>query len=164
MPALGTRDTSTYFAWQTYFGVTLAVGRLQSLSPGVRDGDGRALVDTTSLILALWRLRLVAEAEVRSGEDHPDLQAGLKAFDDALPDLRKLRNVTLHFDNYVLENDTRQNRVHPGGDLIGPRDLWAITHTPDGVRWLGVSLDYARALTAARELYDAIQTLNNSDV
>lgn len=163
MPALGIRDTWTYFAWQAHFGVGLAITRLESLPADVGDGDGRALVDTTSLIIALWRLRLVAEAEVRATGQHPGLQAAMDRFDSALPGLRKLRNVTMHFDNYVLENDKRQNRVHPGGDLIGPRDLWAISHAPTGMTWLGVSLDYAHARTAARALYDAIQTANNCD-
>lgn len=160
-PALGIRDTWTYFAWQAHFGVDLAVERLRALPPDTSNGDGRALVDTTSLVIALWRLRVVAEAETSVTDAHPALVAALGAYDAALPDLRKLRNVTMHFDNYVLENDKRQNRVMPDGPLIGPRDLWAISHSPLGVRWLGVSLTYSQALAAARALYDAIQTVNN---
>ncbi len=156
------RETSTYLAWQSHLGVELQISRLRESSPGAKEGDGRQLVDVTGLILALWRLRLAAEMPHRIENSDDSLAPALATFDRAVPNLTKLRNVTMHFDNYATGTGDRKNTVGEPPRLVEAKDLWALRCDAAGFEWLEVRADYETTETAARALYDAIQKENNS--
>lgn len=111
------------------------------------------------LIISLWRLRSAAAASTELSPAGPTSDAVSK-FDAALPGLQKLRNVTMHFENYALGNDKRRNTVDGEGTFIGTHDLWALEANSARVDWLGETLEYASVLTAARDLYEAVQVAN----
>lgn len=152
-----------YLAWQSHFGVRLQTRRLRECTQP-ESGDGQLLVDSTALVIALWRLRLAAEMSVKLAVGSADLKAALSAFDQSLPGLKRLRHVTMHFDNYALENDSRRNEIGDPKRLIEARDLWDIEHTSDRFTWLEVTITYGAAEAAAQKLYDAVQDSNNSQL
>lgn len=155
-----TRETSTRMAWEAHFGVTVVLDRLRAPT-GPTIGSGPLLVDSTGLIIALWRLRLAAMISAAIPGDVASIDAAVTMFDGSLPGLKRLRDVTMHFDNYALENDLRRNRIGDPPRFIGAADLWDVRHTPESFTWLDVTIDYDVAEAAARKLYDAIQDSNN---
>jgi len=158
-----TRETCTRMAWESYFGVTVVLERLR-VPAGPTVGSGPLLIDSTGLIIALWRLRLAATMSAAIPGETATIEAAVATFDAALPALKRLRDVTMHFDNYALENGQRRNTIGNPPRLIGAADLWKYRHTPKSFTWLDVTIDYDTTQTAARTLYDAIQESNNSQL
>ena len=153
------KEALTLLAWQAHRGVELSVARLRALPAGKFRGQDSGWVDAGLLIISLWRLRSAAAASTELSSAGPTSDAVSK-FDAVLPGLQKLRNVTMHFENYALGNDKRRNTVDGEGTFIGTHDLWALEANSARVDWLGETLEYASVLTAARDLYDAVQVAN----
>jgi hypothetical protein len=99
----------------------------------------------------LRRLRRTAELAARVLFVEDVLRAAINNFDQALPDLVKMRNVGKHFDEYVLNNPRRRYRDVQGGDLLVNR--WNGTQ----YEWLGRSLNIDIAHQAAEELFIAVK-------
>ena len=68
-----------------------------------------------------------------------------------MPDLVKMRNVSEHFDDYILNNQRRRHRDVQSGQLLVNR--W------DGTQyeWLGGSLNIDTAHQAAEKLFLAVK-------
>jgi hypothetical protein len=111
----------------------------------------RYQADLEFLIIALRRLRRTAELAARVLFVEDVLRAAINNFDQALPDLVKMRNVGKHFDEYVLNNPRRRYRDVQGGDLLVNR--WNGTQ----YEWLGRSLNIDIAHQAAEELFIAVK-------
>jgi hypothetical protein len=157
------RETSTHVAFEAHFGVVASLERLRALSASPRDAAPVG-VDATVLIIALWRLRLAATMSSRIPGETAAILAAIATFDAALPGLKRLRNVTMHFDNYALENKKRRNKIGDPPRLVGALDLWDLKRSARGFTWLEVDMDYDIVQAAARALYDAIQDSNNSQL
>ncbi|WP_430866975.1 hypothetical protein [Demequina aurantiaca] len=159
-----TRESSTFLAWQSHFGVQMQVSRLRQSYARDEQGSGVQRVDASGLIVQLWRLRLAAVMSQRIDGSPTSVTPAIEAFDSANPGLAKLRHVTMHFDEYALETDSRRNKIGDPARLIEARDLWDLRSEPDAFTWLEVRVDYPSVEIAARALYDAIQGDNNSQL
>jgi hypothetical protein len=114
--------------------------------------------DLRFLILSLWRLRMAAEicADEAPGGAAAELVA---AFDLAVPETRAMRNVLMHYDNYVLENDKRLNTNAATGRKVNRRDVESLYPSPDGFAWLGRDYYFADVDVATLALYRGLNEL-----
>lgn len=86
---------------------------------------------------------------LRVPDQRPTIQQAIKAFDEALPVLSRLRNVGEHIDDYAVgegfDSSVRWGQLQVGG--------W------DGVTfaWLGTELNADRAMEAERKLVGEIE-------
>ncbi|WP_291382492.1 hypothetical protein [Demequina sp.] len=158
------REASTYLAWQSHLGVQMQVSRLRESYIDGHQGVGKQLVDASALILVLWRLRIAAQMSLQIQGSSENVAAALGSFDSATQGLAKLRNVTMHFDEYALQTDKRRDTVGDPPRLIEVGDLWTLRIDAVGLDWLGVRLDYDWVEGVACILYDAIQEDNNSQL
>src|SRR5690606_15035869 len=108
------------------------------------------------LIVALWRLRMAAEAAEELVSEPRVVRAAIVEFDRAFPRLESLRHVLMHFDNYVSESDDRRNTDASGSRLLARHDVWAMHVSPDGISWLGASYNYDPTEQAALALYRVV--------
>ena len=137
-------------------GVMMQLDRIQ-LGQGSRDADAlqRVPIDIEFLIASLWKMRLAGKlAESVIGRAWP----ALHEFDAALPDLKLMRDVVQHIDEYG-QDGVRRRHVSPGtGQRIGRRWLHTMSLGEQTFGWLGGTLSYERARTASLELLSAIRT------
>ena len=158
------REVSTYVAWQSHLGVELQIARLRDAATTEPALGGQHLVDTLGLVIALWRLRLSAQLSQRLKGSSTRVDLALQEFEKATAGLRSLRNVAMHFDEYVLETDKRRTKVGEPPHVVATGDLWAFKLDVRHVEWLDVRLDFEKVEQAARRLYDAVQADNNSQL
>lgn len=146
-----TYDRARRLANMSMFAVDLQVRRLQSIEPE----DGRFLFrkwfDFDSLVVALTRIRRAAALARTVPEIKGPLNTALSEFDSALPDLKRLRDVAEHFDDYAV--DSGRLATVRRQDL----EVSSIHGTGSTLNWLGVQLNASVALDAASRLFRAIQ-------
>jgi hypothetical protein len=133
------------------FAVDLQVRRLRSTEPEDGTFIFRKWVDFDSPIVALTRLRRAAELARQVPEITGPVATALIEFVSELPDLKRLRDVAEHIDNYALDSGKlptvrRQDLEVASIDGSGPT-----------LNWLGVQLNASEALAAAGRLFKAIQ-------
>ena len=132
------------------FAVDLQVRRLQSTEPE----DGRFIFrkwfDFDSLVVALTRLHRAAALAASIPAIATPIKAALTGFDTALPNLKRLRDVAEHFDDYALDTGRIQ--------AVSRKDLEVSSIHGDGptLNWLGVQLNASDAREAASQLLTAI--------
>ena len=131
--------------------VALQYRRLRTGKPVDDDFIFQYQADLEFLMVALRRLRRAAELAARVPFAQSALCAAIRDFDQALPDLVKMRNVSEHFDDYILNNQRRRHRDVQSGQLLVNR--W------DGTQyeWLGGSLNIDTAHQAAEKLFLAVK-------
>jgi len=147
----GAYERARRLANVSMFAVDLQVRRLQSTEPE----DGRFLFrqwfDFDSLVVALTRLRRSAVLARKVPAIKDRLTAALSEFDAALPDLKRLRDVAEHVDDYAVD----------GGRLATVRrqdlEVSSIDGTGPPLNWLGVQLNASGALVAAGRLFKTMQ-------
>jgi len=111
----------------------------------------RTWADFDFLIVALTRFRRA----VRLASEVPQLQASLDAalahFDRVLPDLKKMRDVAEHVDDYALD-EGRQKAVRR-------QSLEASTMETEGptLYWLESKLNAREACKASQALFGAVK-------
>lgn len=129
--------------------VALQCRRLRSSEPEDVTFTFRYWADLQFLIVSLQRLRHAAVLAAEPSGRRSTVDAAVQAFDDAVPDLTKTRNVGEHIDEYVL-GQGHQTDVSRGQLQVG---------TWDGTtfEWLGVGLNIEVALAAAEQLFEAIR-------
>jgi hypothetical protein len=149
-------STATYerakrLANASMFAVDLQGRRLQSAEPEDSRFVFRKWVDFDSLVVALTRFRRAAVLAANIPEIEPPMKDALKEFDSSLPDLKRLRDVAEHFDDYAANKG--RNRA------VGRKDLEVSYMDPDGptLNWLGVQLNASAARDAAARLFREIQ-------
>ena len=98
-------------------------------------------------IVALRRLRRSAELAARVPAVSDTILRGIAEFDKALPNLRKMRNVGEHIDDYALDS---KRRHHPD---IDRRQLQVSSWDGTIFVWLNAALNVDDALSAAQELF-----------
>ncbi len=99
--------------------------------------------DLQFFVVSLRRVRQAAELAAGS---RPAIRAAIDRFDSELPQLRRMRNVGEHIDEYALgrgNDKTVERRALLVGGFSDEGDF----------RWLGSELNIERALKAAESLY-----------
>lgn len=132
--------------------VALQRRRLQSNEPEDETFVFRGWADFQFLIVSLRRLRLAALLAARSESNRAAIESAISEFDEALPDLRKMRNVGEHIHEYAIE-DGRDRSVSRLALQAGSFDNVALD-------WLGGRLDADEALVAAEVLHNAIKVVS----
>lgn len=94
--------------------VALQHRRLQSNEPEDETFIFRRWADFQFLIVSLRRLRLTALLAARSEANRAAIESAISEFDEALPDLRKMRNVGEHLDEYAIEDGRESQRESAG--------------------------------------------------
>jgi hypothetical protein len=123
--------------------------RLQSNEPEDETFIFRRWADFQFLIVSLRRLRLAALLAAKCETNRVAIESAINEFDEALPDLRKMRNVGEHIDEYAIE-EGRDRSVSRLALQAGSFDNVALD-------WLGGGVDAGEALVAAEALHSAIK-------
>jgi hypothetical protein len=129
--------------------VALQRRRLASSEPEDEDFDFRWWTDLQFFILALSRVRRYAELNVPSAR--AQMRKALAQFDGAVPDLRVMRNIGEHGDEYAVESSSRHMKS------IDARQLEVGAWDGQTYQWLGRRLNVDEALPAGQALVEAVK-------
>jgi hypothetical protein len=129
--------------------VEMQLGRIRE---GLRSGDPDAfwkvLIDVEFLIASLWKMRLAGKlAQPVMGQKW----SALREFDTAVPDLKLMRDVMQHVDEYGRDDAGRHDK------RVGRRSLHTMQFGERSFSWLGGTIDFDRARAASVELRSAIR-------
>ena len=133
--------------------VLLQRRRLQTIEPEDEVFVFRWWADLQFLIVALRRLRRSAELVAKRV---PSVGDAIRKFDNALPDLAKMRNVGEHIDDYAVDHPKKRRHRD-----VGRRQLQVGKWDGKVFRWLESSLNVDDALKAAEELLQAVREAKN---
>lgn len=138
---------------EAMFTVELQVRRLHSTEPEDDVFIFRPWADFRFLIVALVSLQNAARTFRKANGVSVD--KALDAFDAALPNLRKLRDVAEHIDEYAVDSSKRFHKeIERRSIAVGGWDGRVFS-------WFGGALDVDQALEAARALFIAIRDEKN---
>jgi hypothetical protein len=137
------------FCNEAIFTIALQHRRLRTPEPEDKVFIFRWHADLQFFIVALRRLRRAVELGAKVRHVSETLRAALTAFDDRLPGLAKMRNVSEHINDYLL-GDGRTKDVQRGDLQVSAWDGTVFS-------WLGVELDIDAALVAAETLFEAVK-------
>ena len=115
----------------------------------------RQFVDFEFLLVALFRLRRAACAIKRILIARATIQQAIENYDKRLPDLKKLRNISEHYDAYLLKqgkDDTIDRETIRSSFLTKCR----LNAT---FEWMGYTMNLNECMTAAEELFLEIQAI-----
>jgi hypothetical protein len=135
---------------EAVFTVELQRRRLRSQEPEDEHFVMRAWADAQLLIVMLRRLRRTAVLAMKVEDVKPQIKRALKQFDRTLPSLRTMRNVGEHIDEYAVDAGDDKN--------ISPEQLQTGSWGGSALHWLGLELDFDRAMNAAEELVEAMRS------
>ena len=138
-------------ASQEMYTVALQCRRLRSKEPEDSKFIFRWWADLQFLIVSLTRLRRSIEIAKKVSVAKNDLAKALKVFDRSLPDLKTMRNVGEHIDNYA--NDQGRNKN------VNRRELQVGSWDGTTYIWLGKSLNIDDANRAGKELFQELQNV-----
>ena len=106
------------------------------------------VVDFHFLITSLNRLRQAAAMVSKTR----DISSSLNKFDLEIPDLRTMRNILEHIDEY---------RVGKGRNKAVPKDSFqTILFGKNSINWVGYEINTSKALEASQKLFAAIQAVS----
>ena len=125
--------------------------RLESVEPEDATFVLRRWTDFDFLIVALTRLRRAARLAARIPQLQASLGAALAQFDRALPDLKKMRDVAEHIDDYALDQGRQR--------AVARHSLEVSTMEAEGptLHWLQARLNAREASEASRTLFAAVK-------
>lgn len=149
-----TLERARSLANEAMFTVALQRRRTRSTEPEDEVFIMRWWADLQFFIVALRRLRRAAELASRVPlAQGTGLSVALRDFDNALPQLSKLRNVGEHIDEYAVDGSKRRHKD------VDRRFLQVGTWDGNTYQWLGESINVDVAHDAAYELFSAISAL-----
>jgi hypothetical protein len=145
---------------QAMYTVALQRRRLTTEEPEDDDFPMRPWADWEFFISALWRLRRRAQIAARAHTGGKRVRQAIAAFDADLPDLKLLRDVAEHIDEYAVDN---RKRHHPAvsrkelqvGSWNGSVLTWHLLVNDTG---LPRTLDADAALASAERVYFAVRS------
>lgn len=141
--------------------IDLQVRRLATVEPEDDRFPGRWWVDLQFLVSTFRRLRRAAEL-TRRASDTAELREALSAFDGALPNLKKMRDVNEHFDSYILDSPSRHDKTVDRTQLqTGSWDGRTYSWLSDADGGM-LTLDVVQGKNAAYDLYLAITAAASS--
>jgi hypothetical protein len=111
----------------------------------------RRWADFDFLIVALTRLRQAARLAAKVPQLQASLDTALVQFDEALPNLKKMRDVAEHIDDYALDEGRQK--------AVARQSLEVSTMEADGptLCWLQARLNARDASQASRALFTAVK-------
>ena len=112
----------------------------------------RKWADFHFLIVALTRLRRAAVLATKVTVIEQNINKAIEEFDSAMPNLKKMRDVAEHIDDYAIDNGRNKN--------ISRKSLEVSTLNDTTFEWLYFKLDAIEALNTSQKLFNAIR--NNS--
>ena len=147
-------DTATYERARRLANValwTLHVQRRRLNSPEPEDEDFplRDWSDFQFFIVALWRFRRAAELAGKVAAIKTTMRAELRTFDGAQPQLKTMRDVAEHIDDYSVDSGRNQK--------ISRKTLEVSSSDGRTWNWLGFALDTEAAFLAAVKLFEELK-------
>jgi hypothetical protein len=131
--------------------IELQCRRLESVEPEDAEFVLRRWADFDFLIVALTRLRRATWLAAKIPQLQASLHPALERFDKALPDLKKMRDVAEHVDDYAVDGGRQKAVVRQA--------LEVSTIEADGptLCWLQARLNAREASQASRALFAAVK-------
>jgi len=143
--------------------VALQRRRLAGQEPEDVEFPMRPWADWEFFITALWRLRRRAQIAARTQTGGKHVRQAIAAFDAELPDLKLLRDVAEHIDEYAVDNPKRHHPAVSRKELqVGSWNesvlTWQLLFTDSGQsRTLNADAAYA----SAERLYLAVRSVRD---
>lgn len=149
-------ERSASLASETLYAIDLQLRRLRTTEPEDEVFIFRWFTDLQFLIILLRRMERLARMASTVATDPEPLHQARQVFLSAAPDVRTMRNVTAHIDDYALDRPTRYDKAVRRQHLQNaswryPEFGWL--HRPHGTRRV---LNVETARDAAVEIYLAI--------
>lgn len=132
------------------YAVGLQYRRLHGTEPEDEKFIFRWWWDIQFLVIALYRLRRAAKICYSAYGVQLALQHAVKQFDESLPDLKQMRDIGEHMDEYAVDKQTRHNLS------VNRRMLQSGSWDGTTFHWLTGSLNVDGALAAAIDLHKAV--------
>jgi hypothetical protein len=131
--------------------IELQCRRLEAVEPEDARFVLRRWTDFDFLIVALTRLRRATRLAAEVPQLRTSLGPALAQFDKALPDLKKMRDVAEHVDDYAIDQGRQR--------AIARQSLEVSTMEADGptLFWLQARLNAREASQASRALFAALK-------
>jgi hypothetical protein len=131
--------------------IELQCRRLEAVEPEDAEFVLRKWADFDFLIVALTRLRRATALAAKIPQLRASLEEALEQFDKALPDLKKMRDVAEHVDDYAADQGRQK--------AVARQSLEVSTMEADGptLSWLQASLNAWEAAQASRALFAALR-------
>jgi hypothetical protein len=143
------------------YGIALQVRRLKGKEPEDEEWWARIWIDFQFLIVVLWRMRQSGVLAKSANIQRERIRQAISAFDTAVPDLKRMRDVAQHFEEYAVDGPGRRHLRPRIGTKVGRRMLEVGSFYDDGVRWLDGVIDFPAADLAARDLYLVVRAVRN---
>ena len=137
------------------FTVALQCRRIRTAEPEDKVFVMRRWIDLQFLILALYRLRTAVKIAVKIPTISKEMRTALNRFDKAIPDLKKLRDIGEHIDEYAVDHPRRHV------PSVDRKQLQVGSWDGTVYEWLGVRLNVDEANNAAEELFKTLQKIKN---
>jgi hypothetical protein len=129
--------------------IDLQCRRLNSTEPEDDRFILRKWSDFHFLIVALTRLRRSIELATKVSSIENSMRSALKAFDASLPNLKKMRDVAEHIDDYAVDSGKDKN--------ISRKSLEVGICNGETWRWLDFEINVCEALKASISLFAALK-------
>jgi hypothetical protein len=108
-------------------------------------------VDLQFFILALYRLRTAVKIARNISAISFSIDAAISQFDKDIPDLKKLRDIGEHIDEYAVDSQKRHDKS------VDRKQLQVGTWKDPVYEWLDVSLNVDNSKIAAEKLFRTLQ-------
>jgi hypothetical protein len=148
-------------------GITLQIRRIQGTEPEDAEWWARLWLDCQFLVMVLWRMRQAGVLATQAKIERDRLRRALAQFDAKLPDLKRMRDVAQHFEEYAVDGKGRRHFRSSKKAKIGRRQLevgsWDVDEAGHltRYRWLDGVIDFQLATDASWALYREIQAIRD---
>ena len=134
--------------------VSIQCRRIKSSEPEDDRFVMRKWADFHFLIVALIRLKKAAILAKKVPIIKLKIELALQEFDLELPDIKKMRDVAEHIDEYATDDGRNKN--------ISRKSLEVSRLNETALEWLGFKLDADKAMEASSKLFEAIKDCSSS--
>ena len=123
----------------------------------------RQFVDLEFLLVTLVRLKRAACAIREVPVAREAMQQVIKEYDRRLPALKNLRDITEHYDDYLLEQG-RISKADRSGLLARTIRSGLLTKimSPESIDWMGYSMNLNEIMAAAEALFQEIKAIEKA--
>jgi hypothetical protein len=133
--------------------IDLQCRRIRSSEPEDKDFFFRKFIDFDFLIVSLVRFRRTIKLASNIPEIKSTIIPALHEFDAAMPQIKKLRDVAEHIDEYAIDK---------GWDSSIERNQLEVSSLAEGendaiLSWLGHEINISNALKASTKLYGVLK-------
>ncbi len=123
----------------------------------------RPFVDFEFLLVTLVRLKRAACAIRKIPCAREAMQQAIKEYDKRLPALKNLRDITEHYDAYLLKKGQISRADREGLLAKTIREgLLTKTMSPESVDWMGYRMNLSESMAAAETLFQKIKAVEKA--